>query len=192
MWERRGQLSRESEVFVVVRVYCFAREFNVANQASTTCRLRLELSVETSTPPFFGRAHLTPRGPFGKGRFSSRPHPYIWMPFSAPGVSPPEPVASVRKITSAPANAATTTCCEGSTTGVSCSNAASPGGLYCSVSAVAPAPASPNANYFFRPRRPAAPPSMREALFGLSRPCAARLRPIAVRNNFLARERHRS
>ena len=54
MWERRGQLSRESEVFVVVRVYCFARRFYVANQASTTCRLRLELSVETSTPPFLG------------------------------------------------------------------------------------------------------------------------------------------
>jgi len=31
----------------------------VANQASTTCRLCLESTVETSTPPFLGRSHHT-------------------------------------------------------------------------------------------------------------------------------------
>jgi len=55
-----GQLSRESEIFVIVRVYLFAREFNVANQASTTCRLCLESTVETSTPPLlYGRREHT-------------------------------------------------------------------------------------------------------------------------------------
>jgi hypothetical protein len=66
MHPRRGQLSRESELLGIARevhfsdisfrVYRFAREFNVANQASTTCRLRLESTVETSTPPFFWEA----------------------------------------------------------------------------------------------------------------------------------------
>ena len=49
--ERHGQLSRESEIFVIVRVYFFAQVINEANQASSACRLCLEQSVETSTPP---------------------------------------------------------------------------------------------------------------------------------------------
>jgi len=71
MHPRRGQLSRESERLGIARevhfsdisfrVYRFAREFNVANQASTTCRLCLESTVETSTPPLFGRTHITRR-----------------------------------------------------------------------------------------------------------------------------------
>ena len=58
VWPRHGQLSRESEIFVIVRVYFFARRFYVANQASTTCRLCLESTVETSTPPFKESAKL--------------------------------------------------------------------------------------------------------------------------------------
>jgi hypothetical protein len=70
MHPRRGQLSRESELLGIARevhfsdisfrVYRFAREFNVANQASTTCRLCLESTVETSTPPFLRRRINTP------------------------------------------------------------------------------------------------------------------------------------
>ena len=64
MHPRCGQLSRKSErlgitrevhfIDISFRVYRFAREFNVANQASTTCGLCLEPTVETSTPPFLG------------------------------------------------------------------------------------------------------------------------------------------
>ena len=64
MHPRRGQLSRESERLGITRevhfsdisfrVYRFVREFNVANQTSTTCILRLESTVETSAPPFLG------------------------------------------------------------------------------------------------------------------------------------------
>src|SRR3979490_2539488 len=64
MHPRRGQLSRESKRLGITRevhfsdisfrVYRFAQEFSVANPASTTCRLCLESSVETSTPPFLG------------------------------------------------------------------------------------------------------------------------------------------
>jgi hypothetical protein len=67
MHPRCGQLSRESERLGITRevhvsdisfrVYRFVRRFYVANQTSTTCRLRLESTVETSTPPF-GRAHV--------------------------------------------------------------------------------------------------------------------------------------
>ena len=77
MHPRCGQLSRESELLGIARevhfsdisfrVYRFAREFNVANQASTTCRLCLESTVETSTPPFFGRCR-TIRGSWTEGR----------------------------------------------------------------------------------------------------------------------------
>ena len=59
--ERHGQLSREGQLLrgevsfnYVVRSYVLPREFNEANQASSTCRLRLEPTVETSTPPFLG------------------------------------------------------------------------------------------------------------------------------------------
>ncbi len=68
MHPRRGQLSRKSVLLGITRevhfgdisfrVYRFAREFNVANQASTTCRLCLESTVETSTPPFLGERNL--------------------------------------------------------------------------------------------------------------------------------------
>ena len=70
MHPRCGQLSRKSELLGITRevhfsdisfrVYRFAREFNVANQASTTCRLCLESTVETSTPPFLGGAKIAP------------------------------------------------------------------------------------------------------------------------------------
>jgi hypothetical protein len=63
MHPRCGQLSRKSVLLGITRevhfgdisfrVYRFVREFNVANQTSTTCRLRLESTVETSTPPFW-------------------------------------------------------------------------------------------------------------------------------------------
>ena len=64
MHPRCGQLSRKSERLGITRevhfsdisfrVYRFAREFNEANQASSTCRQRLESKVETSAPPFLG------------------------------------------------------------------------------------------------------------------------------------------
>jgi hypothetical protein len=67
MHSRCGQLSRKSVLLGITRevhfsdisfrVYRFVRRFYVANQTSTTCRLCLESTVETSTPPFFGRAH---------------------------------------------------------------------------------------------------------------------------------------
>jgi len=70
MHPRCGQLSRESERLGITRevhfsdisfrVYRFAREFYVANQASTTCRLCLESTVETSTPPFWEEESCTP------------------------------------------------------------------------------------------------------------------------------------
>jgi hypothetical protein len=47
-----AQLSRESEFFVVVRVYVFSGGFNAANQSSAACDQQLRRSVETSTPPF--------------------------------------------------------------------------------------------------------------------------------------------
>ena len=66
---RCGQLSRKSEIFVIVRVYLFARRFYVANQASTTCILCLESTVETSTPPFFGEgARCTRRAVLATGQ----------------------------------------------------------------------------------------------------------------------------
>ena len=39
--QRRGQLSRESETFVVC-VYFFGPVFNEANEPSSTCRLRFQ------------------------------------------------------------------------------------------------------------------------------------------------------
>ena len=56
MQPRRGYLGRESQIFVIVGVYFFAREIYVANQASTTCRRRFQPTVETSAPPFFWEA----------------------------------------------------------------------------------------------------------------------------------------
>jgi hypothetical protein len=45
---RHGTLGRESEFFVVVRVYVFSSGFNAANQSSAACDRRLQQSVETS------------------------------------------------------------------------------------------------------------------------------------------------
>ena len=54
---RHGTLGRESEFFVVVRVYVFSSGFYAANQSSAACDRRLRQSVETSTPPFEVRAN---------------------------------------------------------------------------------------------------------------------------------------
>ncbi len=49
--KRRGQLSRESEIFVIC-VYLFWSGFYEANEPSSTCRLRFQPQVEASAPPF--------------------------------------------------------------------------------------------------------------------------------------------
>ena len=67
----------------------------MANQTSTTCRLRIELSVETSTPPFFGRQQVTERWALCKGRFDAGMAP----PCQTDGVpSSTQPVGWIARI----------------------------------------------------------------------------------------------
>jgi len=55
--KRRGQLSRESETFVVC-VYLFGPIFYEANEPSSTCRPRFQRWVEAGAPPFFRLENL--------------------------------------------------------------------------------------------------------------------------------------
>src|SRR5207248_11117590 len=56
--KRHGQLSRESEIFVIC-VYCFGSVFYEANEPSSTCRLRFKLQVEASTPPYLENNNIS-------------------------------------------------------------------------------------------------------------------------------------